>query len=252
MKRSLLLLLVTGLLLVTAQAQAAGKLINGIDANFPPFAFIDKTGQPSGFDVEVMDWIARDLGMEVSHQAIEWDGIITSLLTKKIDIIASGMSINEDRLKQVNFTIPYWVIKQVFVTKKGSPLTVEDMLTGKKKLGVQQGTTEAKWLKEQAAAKGWNFELKSYASSPLAIEDVLNGRIDAAAMDDAPARDAAAKKEVQILGTFGMEEEDFGYAIRKEDTELMAKLQKALDDMKADGSAATISTKWFGKDIIKK
>ena len=176
MKRSLLLLLVTGLLLVTAQAQAAGKLINGIDANFPPFAFIDKTGQPSGFDVEVMDWIARDLGMEVSHQAIEWDGIITSLLTKKIDIIASGMSINEDRLKQVNFTIPYWVIKQVFVTKKGSPLTVEDMLTGKKKLGVQQGTTEAKWLKEQAAAKGWNFELKSYASSPLAFGDVLYGR----------------------------------------------------------------------------
>lgn len=228
MKRSLLLLLVTGLLLVTAQAQAAGKLINGIDANFPPFAFIDKTGQPSGFDVEVMDWIARDLGMEVSHQAIEWDGIITSLLTKKIDLIASGMSINEDRLKQVNFTIPYWVIKQVFVTKKGSPLTVEDMLTGKKKLGVQQGTTEAKWLKEQAAAKGWNFELKSYASSPLAIEDVLNGRIDAAAMDDAPARDAAAKKEVQILGTFGMEEEDFGYAIRKEDTELLAKVNASL------------------------
>ena len=70
MKRSLLLLLVTGLLLVTAQAQAAGKLINGIDANFPPFAFIDKTGQPSGFDVEVMDWIARDVGMGDGHQGV--------------------------------------------------------------------------------------------------------------------------------------------------------------------------------------
>ncbi len=61
MKRSLLLLLVSGLLLIAAQAQAAGKLVNGIDANFPPFAFIDKTGQPSGFDVE-LDWIARTLG----------------------------------------------------------------------------------------------------------------------------------------------------------------------------------------------
>ena len=70
MKRSLLLFLVSGLLLIAAQAQAAGKLVNGIDANFPPFAFIDKTGQPSGFDVEVMDWIAKDLGMEVTHQAI--------------------------------------------------------------------------------------------------------------------------------------------------------------------------------------
>ena len=233
MKRSLLLFLVSGLLLIAAQAQAAGKLVNGIDANFPPFAFIDKTGQPSGFDVEVMDWIAKDLGMEVTHQAIEWDGIITSLLTKKIDIIASGMSINEDRLKQVNFTIPYWVIKQVFVTRKGSPLTVEDMLTGKKKLGVQQGTTEAKWLKEHIAEKGYNVTLRYYNSAPLAVEDLLNGRIDAAAMDEAPANDAASKKGVKVLGTFGMPEEDFGYAVRKDDTELLEKVNASLKKLMA-------------------
>jgi polar amino acid transport system substrate-binding protein len=244
MIRNALLFLVGGLLLIGSQAQAAGKLVNGIDANFPPFAFIDKTGVPSGFDVEAMNWIAKDIGMEVSHQAIEWDGIITSLLTKKIDIIASGMSITPDRAKQVNFTIPYWVIKQVFVTKKGSPLTVEDVLNGKKKLGVQQGTSEAKWLKEQAEAKGWNFELKSYASSPLAVEDVLNGRIDAAAMDDAPARDAASKKEVQILGTFGMEEEDFGYAVRKEDTELLDKVNASLKKLMASPEWETLKKKY--------
>lgn len=206
----------------------ADKLVNGIDANFPPFAFIDKTGQPSGFDVEAMNWIAKEIGVEVSHQPIEWDGIITSLLTKKIDIIASGMSITEERAKQVNFTVPYWVIKQVMVTKKSSTLTIEDLLKGKKIIGVQQGTSEAKWLKEEAAKKGWNFELRYYSSSPLAVEDVLNGRIDAAAMDDAPANDAASKKEVHILGTFGMNEEDFGYAIRKDDKDLLEKVNKAL------------------------
>ena len=226
-------------------AQAEEKTyVNGIDFGFPPFGFVDKDGKPTGFDVESLNWIAKKMGFKVKHQPMDWDGIIPALLAKKIDIIASGMSINEDRLKRVNFTIPYWVIKQVFVTRKGSPLTVEDMLTGKKKLGVQQGTTEAKWLKEQAAAKGWNFELKSYASSPLAIEDVLNGRIDAAAMDDAPARDAAAKKEVQILGTFGMEEEDFGYAVRKEDTELLAKVNASLKKLMASPEWEALKKKY--------
>ena len=215
-------------LIFAGNAFGADKLINGIDANFPPFAFIDKTGAPSGFDVEAMNWIAKDIGVEVTHQPIEWDGIITSLVTKKIDIIASGMSITKERAKQVNFTVPYWVIKQVMVAQKSSPLTVDQILTGKKTIGVQQGTSEAKWLKEEAVKKGWNFDLRYYSSSPLAIEDVLNGRIDAAAMDDAPAKDAASKKEVHIVGTFGMDDEQFGYAVRKDDTELLEKVNRAL------------------------
>lgn len=220
-------------LAVSGQAFGGGKLVNGIDANFPPFAYIDKTGNPSGFDVEAMDWVAKDIGMQVTHQPIEWDGIITSLLTKKIDIIASGMSITPERAKQVNFTIPYWVIKQVMVVKKDSPLTVDEILTGKKTVGVQQGTSEAKWLKEEAAKKGWNLELHYYSSAPLAVEDVLNGRIDAAAMDDAPAKDAVGKKDVQIVGTFGMHDEQFGYAVRKDETELLKKVNASLKKLMA-------------------
>lgn len=232
-KKNLVLLCSLLTLVFASHAFGAAKLINGIDANFPPFAYIDKTGQPSGFDVEAMDWIAKEIGVEVSHQPIEWDGIITSLLTNKIDIIASGMSITEERAQKVNFTVPYWVITQVMVTKKGSPLTIDELLTGKKIIGVQQGTSEAKWLKEEAAKKGWNFELRYYSSSPLAVEDVLNGRIDAAAMDDAPAKDAASKKDVQVVGTFGMHDEEFGYAVRKDDKELLEKVNNALTKLMA-------------------
>lgn len=232
-KKNLFLLCSILSLVFAGHTFAAEKLVNGIDANFPPFAYIDKTGQPGGFDVDAMNWIAKEIGAEVTHQPIEWDGIITSLLTKKIDIIASGMSITEERAKQVAFSIPYWVIKQVMVAKKGSPLTIEEIQTGKKIVGVQQGTSEAKWLKEEAVKKGWNFELRYYSSSPLAVEDVLNGRIDAAAMDDAPAKDAASKKDVQIVGTFGMHDEEFGYAVRKEDTALLEKVNKALAKLMA-------------------
>ncbi len=232
-KKNLFLLCSILSLVFAGHAFAAEKLVNGIDANFPPFAYIDKTGQPGGFDVDAMNWIAKEIGAEVTHQPIEWDGIITSLLTKKIDIIASGMSITEERAKQVAFSVPYWVIQQVMVAKKGSPLTIEEIQTGKKIIGVQQGTSEAKWLKEEAVKKGWNFELRYYSSSPLAVEDVLNGRIDAAAMDDAPAKDAASKKDVQIVGTFGMHDEQFGYAVRKEDTAMLEKVNKALTKLMA-------------------
>ena len=93
--RTLLCSIFSALLIAAAPASAADKLTNGIDANFPPFAFVGADGKPSGFDVEAMDWIAKDLGVEVTHQPMEWDGIVTSLVTKKIDIIASGMTINE-------------------------------------------------------------------------------------------------------------------------------------------------------------
>lgn len=203
--------------------------INGIDANFPPFAFVDKNGNPDGFDVAVMNWISKDQGFKVKHQPMDWDGIIPSLNAKKIDLIASGMSITEERRKQVNFTIPYWKIAQVLVAKKDSDLTPEKAMGEGRKIGVQRGTTEAKWIEENLLKKqGKKFELVYYDSAPMAVEDVINGRIVAAAMDDAPAKDAAGKKPVKIIGNFGMPEEEFGYAVRKEDTDLLDSLNKGL------------------------
>ncbi|MBN2428418.1 MAG: amino acid ABC transporter substrate-binding protein [Deltaproteobacteria bacterium] len=230
------LILVVFLIFATAGGALAleKSYINGIDANFPPFAYVDKTGQPSGFDIDAINWIAQKMGFEVKHQPMDWDGIIPNLVAKKIDFIASGMSITEDRAKVVNFSNPYWEIKQVFVAKKGSGLSVDDVKAKEGALGVQRGTSEAEWLKDEAAKNGWKFELKYYDSAPMAIEDVVNGRIVAAAMDDAPAKDAAAKKPVQIIGTFGMEEEMFGIAVRKEDKELLDALNKGLKMLQAD------------------
>jgi polar amino acid transport system substrate-binding protein len=208
-------------------------LINGIDANFPPFAFVDKTGNPSGFDVESLDWIAREEGFKVKHQPMDWDGIIPSLKAKKIDLIASGMSVTAERRKEVSFTIPYWKIIQVLVVPKDSKLTVDEALSKNNKVGVQRGTTEAKWMEENLVKKGKQFELVYYDSAPLAVEDLVNGRIVAAAMDDAPAKDAERKKPVKILGSFGMPEEEFAYAVRQDDTELLNKLNDGLKKLMA-------------------
>jgi len=215
---------------LAVSAVAAEKVyINGIDANFPPFAYVDKSGNPDGFDVKALDWIAKEMKFKVKHQPMDWDGIIPSLKAKKIDIVASGMSITDERRKQVDFTTAYWKIKQVLVAKKDAAVTVEKVLADGNKIGVQRGTTEAKWIDENLLKKGGKkFELVQYDSAPLAVEDVINGRIIAAAMDDAPALDAVKKKPVKILGGFGMKDEEFGYAVRKEDKEFLKKLNDGL------------------------
>ncbi len=230
-------------------ALAAEKVyINGIDANFPPFAYVDKSGNPDGFDVKSLDWIAKEMGFKVKHQPMDWDGIIPSLKAKKIDIVASGMSITEERKKQVNFTTPYWKIKQVLVAKKDAKVTAEQALADGNKIGVQRGTTEAKWIEENLIKKaGKKFELIQYDSAPLAVEDVLNGRIIAAAMDDAPALDAAKKKPVKLLGGFGMADEFFGYAIRKEDAEFLKKVNEGLKRLMKSPAWAELKKTYIDK-----
>jgi len=227
-------------------AMAEEKIyINGIDANFPPFAYVDKNGNPDGFDVKALDWIAKDQGFKVKHQPMDWDGIIPSLNAKKIDVIASGMSITEKRREQVNFSVPYWKIQQVLVAPNDSKLTVDQILDKGNKVGVQRGTTEAKWIEENLIKKGQkNFSLVYYDSAPLAVEDVVNGRIVAAAMDDAPAKDAVKKKAVKIAGRFGMPDEDFGYAVRKADTELLQKIDAGLKKLMASPYWEELKTKY--------
>lgn len=234
MKRGVVLgmmvaLLIAGLGFAPGASAEDKVLINGIDANFPPFAYVDKNGNPDGFDVQAVNWIAKEMGFKVTHKPIDWDAIIPSLRAKKIDFIAAGMSITEKRKEQVNFTEPYWVITQVLVAPEDSDLTVDTALSNGNKIGVQRGTSEAKWIQENLIKEqGKDFELVMYDSAPLSVEDVVNGRIVAAAMDDAPAKDAVKKKPVKMLGRFGMPDENFGYAVRKEDTELLETLNEGL------------------------
>jgi len=109
MKKSLFFTLLAALLLAPGPATAMDRVIvNGFDAAYPPFTFIDKKGNPAGFDIDAVNWIAKEMDFKVRHQPTDWAAIVPSLKAKKIDMIASGMSITPERLQQVNFTEPYW------------------------------------------------------------------------------------------------------------------------------------------------
>ncbi|MDO5537680.1 MAG: ABC transporter substrate-binding protein [Desulfovibrionaceae bacterium] len=246
--KKLLALALLCLTFCASPAFAQKTYINGIDPNYPPFAYIDeKTGQPAGFDVDSMNWIASKMGFKVEHKPMAWDGIIPSLLAKQIDMIDSGMSITDKRREQVDFSEPYWQVSRVFLTRSDSKLTPEKILSTKLKLGVQRGTSEAEAIRTEQKEKGYPFELRNYDSCPLAVEDLLNGRIEAALMDSLPANDAISKgRDVKIVGTHGIPD-DFGVAIRKGDAELMKLVNEGYKLLKADPYWKELQAKYLSK-----
>ncbi|MCR5814402.1 MAG: ABC transporter substrate-binding protein [Desulfovibrio sp.] len=247
MKKILLFLACALYFALPAQSQAK-SYINGIDPNYPPFAYVDeKTGQPAGFDVDAMNWIAQKMGFTVSHKPMAWDGIIPALNAGEIDMICSGMSITEERAKVVQFSNPYWKVWRVFVTKDNSKLTPKDILTGKIQLGVQRGTSEAAALKKEQKEKGYPFTFRYYDSAPLAIEDVLNGRIEAAFMDELPADDAIAKnRKIKKVGTHG-DPDNFGVAMRKDADELRKLVDEGFVQLMRDPYWKELQKKYMNK-----
>ncbi len=235
LKKALLLFTLVMAMSLPALAQNKDKVyINGIDANFPPFAYIGEDGKATGFDVEAMDWIAKEMGFKVEHQPMEWSGIVASLRAKKIDMISSGLSVTEERAKQINFSKSYWVIKQVVVVPADSDLTVEKVLTGGLRIGVQAGTSDAKAMAEFNGKDGRKYELEEYPSAALAAQDVLNGRIDAAVMNDAPAAEAVEKIKVKIIGEAGIPNEEFAVGVNKEDKATLDMINAGLTKIMAD------------------
>ena len=234
--------------LAAVPAFAEKTYVNGIDPNYPPFAYVDeKTGQPAGFDVDSMNWIAKTMGFKVEHKPMAWDGIIPALLAKQIDMVDSGMSITPERARMVQFSLPYWTVSRVFVVPAASGLTPEQILTGKVQLGVQRGTSEANAIKKEQAEKGYAFELRFYDSAPLAIEDLLNGRIQAALMDELPADNAIKTgRAVKKAGTHGAPD-NFGVALRKEDKELEQLINEGYKKLMADPYWKELQKKYLNK-----
>ncbi len=208
--------------------------IVGIDGAYPPYSWIDENGTATGFDVESIEWIAAEQGFEVKVQAMDWDSIIPSLLQKKIDMVYSGMTITPERLEQVNFSITYWIVNQSVAVREDSTLTLDDVKEGKVVMGTQSGCTAYDWMEENLVATGKLPEenLKVYKNIQLALTDLQNGRVDAVMYDVPVIRTSIEGKPLKVLGTIPTGEE-YGVAVRKEDTALLADINEGLTKLMA-------------------
>lgn len=224
-----------------------GKTIAvGIEVKYPPYSYIDKDGKPQGFDIESAKWIAEDQGLNIEFRTVEWDGIIPALLAKKIDMVYSGMTITPERAEKVAFSEIYWVTNQGIAVKKNSPLTLDDVMSGKAKIGTQRGSTAETWIRENLIGKGIldSGKLVLYDNFPFAITDLESGRIDAVMYDTPVIKKNLKGRDLEFLGIVENTEEDYAVAVRKEDTELLKKINAGLKNLKESPKWAELVEKY--------
>ncbi|MFD1709169.1 amino acid ABC transporter substrate-binding protein [Ottowia sp. GY511] len=227
------------------------KIVIGLDDNFPPMGFRDDKGQLVGFDIDMAKEAAKRLGIEAEFKPIDWNAKEAELSGKRVDALWNGLTITEERKQNIAFTAPYMENHQIIVVKGNSPIKTKADLAGKH-IGVQDGSSAVDAIaKDEATAKSFK-DMKKYGDNVTALMDLSAGRVDAVVLDEVVGRYYTAKKpgDYAVLDeNFGTEE--YGVGLRKDDNALHTALDKAMADMKADGSAAKIAEQWFGKNIIK-
>lgn len=229
---------------------AVAKIVVGLDDNFPPMGFRDEKGALVGFDIDLAREAAKRLGAEVEFKPIDWNAKEAELGGKRVDVLWNGLTITEPRKEKIAFTAPYLENRQIVIVTAKSAVKTKADLAGKV-IGVQEGSSAVEAIDKDPAGKTVK-QLKKFGDNVTALMDLSTGRLDALVVDEVVGRYYTTKKagEYVILDEhFGTEE--YGVGVRKDDAELLGKIQKAMDEMKKDGAAARISNQWFGKDIVK-
>lgn len=235
------------------EIQDRGYFIVGLDDAFPPMGFRDEKNEVVGFDIDLAKEVAKRLGVDVKFQAISWDAKVEELDSGNIDMIWNGLTITDERKKQMLFTKPYIEDRQIIVVTPDSAIKGKADLAGKK-VGIQAGSSAVDAVEADAATYALIKDtLLEFESNDLALRDLKGGGVQAVVVDEVVGRYYISKHpgDYKVLEeNFGVEE--FGVGLRLTDKAFLAEMEKALDAMKADGTAAEISNKWFGEDIIKK
>ncbi len=233
------------------EAKQKGKLVVGFEGTYPPYNFKDKDGTYKGYDVDVANAIAKKLGVKPEFVATEWAGIIAGLLSDRYDAIIAQMTVTEERKKQVDFSEPYTIYGPMLIVHKDNTTIKSYKDLNGKTLGVTLGTNFEK------RANGWkqqgiNVNVRTYPGMNEYLSDLAARRLDAA-MTDAVAPALAIKENNLPLKQVGgaIEREVQAIAVKKGNPELLGAVNKALGEMKADGSLRELSLRWFGLDVTK-
>lgn len=221
-----------------------GYFTIGLDATFAPMGFRDESGELVGFDIDLAKEVAKRMGVEAKFKPCEWDAIIFDLRSKNIDMVWNGMSVTEQRKKQVAFTEPYLVVGQIIFTRKGTSPAKINELAGKI-VGVQLGSSGALAVEKNPVSSEIK-EVKKYATNVEALLDLEAGRTEAVVMDSVSGQYYNSKKNTLTYSEESLSDEYYAVALRKGDQTLLDEINKQINAMKADGTFDKISEKWLG------
>lgn len=223
-----------------------GVLVVGLDATFAPMGFRGENGEIVGFDIDLAKEVAKRWGVEVEFKPCEWDGIIFDLNSGNIDMVWNGMTMTEERIKQVTFSEPYFTDGQLIFSRKGEEVKKVAELEGKV-VGLQLGSS-ADYAVQKSDIFSKIKEVKKYATNVEALMDLEAGRTDAVVVDTVAGKYYNSKRATLTYSDESLTTEYYGVAMRKKDKALAEKLNATLDEMRADGTFDKISEKWFGKE----
>lgn len=252
MKKSLkvLSLVLAVVLMATAFAACGGnkdennKLIMATNATFPPYEFVEG-GKIVGIDAEIAQAIADKLGMELVIEDMDFGAIISAVETGKADMGLAGMTVTEDRLKSVNFSESYATGVQVIIVREDSDIKSIDDLEGKM-IGVQQDTTGDIYASMDPAEGGYGKDhVTSYKSGAEAVSALKTGKVDCVIIDNEPAKAFVAANDGLKIIEEEFAVEDYAIAISKDNPELLEKVNKALKELKEDGTLDRIVAKYI-------
>jgi polar amino acid transport system substrate-binding protein len=226
-------------------ADLGGKVLKvGSDTTYPPMETVDEaTGQIVGFDVDVMNAICERINCKAEFVTTAWDGIFAALQQSQFDMVVSGVSITEERDKEMDFSDPYIVVSQAILLRVADKaLTIEDFKKGRK-LGAQTATTNAQLGEELVGRENLNL----YDTFAAAVAALKNGDVDGVIIDGTSA--VAYEQEFAgelIVGITGLQSDPLGLVFREGDP-LRDAFNEGLKAIKDDGTLDKLVGKYWGK-----
>ncbi len=220
----------------------AGKLIMGTNATFPPYEYYEGD-KIIGIDPEIAGLIADKLGLELDIQDMDFGAIITGVQTGKIDMGMAGITVNDERKKNVDFTDSYATGVQAIIVPEGSSITGPDSLAEDTNLliGVQENTTGHIYCSDDFGED----RVMAYNSGATAVQALVAGKVDCVVIDKEPAKNyVAANEGLTVLDTEYVSE-DYAIAVSKDNPDLRDAINNALKELIDDGSVKKVLDKYI-------
>ena len=223
--------------------QKAGTLTVATSPDFPPFESLDGSGEVVGIEIDVLDLICEKLGVTLKIEQMDFDSVLPGVQAGKFNMGASGISVTEKRQKNVLFTDPYCLAAQAIVVTESSPISSKADLEGKN-VSVQTGTTAETFCMENG------YTVSSFAANADAEAALTSGKVDAWVIDDLTAAEMVAAYNEQspdeklVILDEAMTTEPYAFAFAFGSEDLVEEINKALNEMVADGTVASIFEKY--------
>ena len=228
-------------------AQAQGKeLVVGSSATYRPFAYESPTKEIIGYDVDIIRAVAQKAGIPIKLVNTPWTGIFAALNNGDVDLVISGVTINDKRRQSYDFTAPYFEARQLMAVPQSSTVKTLKDLAGKK-VGVVTGSTGDDIASREFGKT--NPDIRRFESTPVVISELANTGLDAAIGDNGViAFRVQEHKSLKTVSDPAFPKEYFGIVVKQGNKALLNKLNAGLAAIKADGTYATIYKKWFQAD----